>query len=183
MGTGFTRISQQLFQSEAVTFALIVAVAENGVIGREGELPWRLSSDLRYFKSVTMGKPIIMGRKTFDSIGRPLPGRTNIVVSRNPDFSFKGVDVFNRLEAAVSHAEGLVGAEIMVIGGAGLYEAALPTADRIYLTEVHFAVDGDVFFPSLDRVCWAETSRERHPAGEKDDHDHSFVILDRVTSV
>ena len=114
--------------SERMTIALIVAVAENGVIGRDGGLPWRLSGDLRYFKSVTMGKPIIMGRKTFESIGRPLPGRPNLVVSRNPEFRPEGVEVFGSLEAAVAHAETLPGDEAMVIGGAGLYEAALAIA-------------------------------------------------------
>ena len=166
-----------------MTVALIVAVAENGVIGREGGLPWRLSGDLRYFKSITMGKPIIMGRKTFQSIGHPLSGRPNLVVSRNPGFSFEGVDVFDGLEAAVVHAKDMAGTEVMVIGGAGLYKAALPIASRIYLTEVHVAVAGDVALPPFDRLCWVETSRERHPAGEKDDYDYSFVILDRAASV
>lgn len=169
-----------------MTVALIVAAAENGVIGRDGGLPWRLSGDLRYFKSVTMGKPIIMGRKTFESIGRPLPGRPNLVVSRNPDFSADGVEVFNDLEAAVAHAgtlvDDLADDDVMVIGGAGLYSAALAIAGRIYLTEVHAAVDGDVVFPVFDRADWVERSRERHPAGEKDEFDHSFVVLERVTS-
>lgn len=165
-----------------MTLALIVAVAENGVIGRDGGLPWRLSGDLRYFKAVTMGKPIIMGRKTFESIGRPLPGRPNLVVSRTPGFSCAGADVYQSLEAAIADAEGMGKGEVMVIGGAGLYEAALPIADRIYLTEVHAKVVGDVTFPAFDRGEWAETSRARHPAGEKDDHDHSFVIFERVTS-
>lgn len=165
-----------------MTVALIVAVAENGVIGRDGGLPWRLSGDLRYFKSVTMGKPIIMGRKTFDSIGRPLPGRPNIVISGNPGFTAEGVDVFGGLEDAVAHAEEMAAGEVMVIGGAGLYAAALDIADRIYLTEVHAAVDGDVTFPPFDRDGWTETSRTRESAGAKDDHDHSFVVLDRITS-
>lgn len=165
-----------------MTVALIVAVAENGVIGRDGGLPWRLSGDLRYFKSVTMGKPIIMGRKTFESIGRPLPGRRNIVVSGNPAFSAEGVDVFGGLDAAVARAQDLADAEVMVIGGAGLYADALAIADRIYLTEVHAVVEGDVTFPTFDRDSWVETSRTRQSAGEKDDHDHSFVVLDRVTT-
>jgi dihydrofolate reductase len=165
-----------------MTLALIVAVAENGVIGREGGLPWRLSGDLRYFKSVTMGKPIIMGRKTFESIGRPLPGRPNLVVSRNRGFAPEGVDVYGGLNAAIAHAKMLAVNEVMVIGGAGLYEAALVIADRIYLTEVHAAVAGDVTFPAIDRAKWLEISRERQPAGEKDDFDHSFVVLDRVTT-
>lgn len=166
-----------------MTVALIVAVAENGVIGREGGLPWRLSGDLRYFKAVTMGKPIIMGRKTFESIGRPLPGRPNLVVSRNRGFSSDGIEIFDGLDAAVAHAEGLGLGEVMVIGGAGLYEAALKLVDRIYLTEVHAAVEGDVTFPAFDRAGWTEMSRERHSASEKDDHDHSFVVFDRVKSV
>ncbi|MFT5486547.1 MAG: dihydrofolate reductase [Paracoccaceae bacterium] len=193
-GTGSTRISRRLSQfdpvdgagSQDVTVALIVAAAENGVIGRDGGLPWRLSGDLRYFKSVTMGKPIIMGRKTFESIGRPLPGRPNLVVSRNPDFSADGVEVFSDLEAAVAHAgtlvDDLADDDVMVIGGAGLYRAALAIAGRIYLTEVHAAVVGDVTFPAFDRADWVETSRERHSAGEKDEFDHSFVVLERVTS-
>ena len=129
-----------------------------------------------------MGKPVIMGRKTFESIGRPLPGRPNLVVSRNPDFSADGINVFDSLGAAVAHAETLTDYEMMVIGGAGLYGAALEIADRIYLTEVHAAVDGDVSFPTFDRRLWAETSRERHPTSEKDDCEHSFVVLDRVTT-
>ena len=165
-----------------MTLALIVAVAGNGIIGREGGLPWRLSGDLRYFKSVTMGKPIIMGRKTFESIGRPLPGRPNLVVSRNRGFAPEGVDVYGGLDAAVAHAKTLAGNEVMVIGGAGLYDAALVIADRIYLTEVHAAVAGDVTFPAFDRAKWLEISRQRQPAGEKDDFDHSFVVLDRVTT-
>lgn len=165
-----------------MSVALIVAMAENGVIGRDGELPWRLSGDLRYFKSVTMGKPIVMGRKTFESIGRPLPGRPNLVVSRNPDFAADGVAVFDGLASAVTHAEDLAGGEVMVVGGAGIYAAALEIADRIYLTEVHAEVNGDVSFPAFDRDRWVEASRDRQPAGDKDDYDHSFVVLERVTS-
>ena len=162
--------------------ALIVAVAQNGVIGRDGGLPWRLSNDLRYFKSVTMGKPIIMGRKTYQSIGRPLPGRPNIVVSRNPDFAADGTDVQTSLPGAVRHAATLPGDEAMIIGGAALYDEALSHANRIYLTEVHADVAGDVRFPAFDRGDWTEVSREIHPATEKDDFSHSFVVLERVTS-
>lgn len=162
--------------------SLIVAVAQNGVIGRDGGLPWRLSNDLRYFKSVTMGKPIIMGRKTYESIGRPLPGRPNIVVSRNPAFTADGIYVRPSLGAAVSHAATLPGGEAMIIGGAALYTDALETAGRIYLTEVHADVDGDVRFPAFDRLDWVEISREKHPASEKDDFAHSFVVLERNTT-
>ena len=160
--------------------SLIVAVAENGVIGRDGDLPWRLSSDLRYFKSVTMGKPIIMGRKTFQSIGRPLPGRPNFVVSRNPEFNADGITVFSSLGAAIGQARESGCKEVMIIGGAGIYEEGLSVADRIYLTQVHADVPGDVTFPVLDPTKWTGTSRERKTAGENDDHEHSFVVLDRI---
>ena len=161
--------------------SLIVAVSANGTIGRDGGLPWRLSNDLRYFKDVTMGKPIIMGRKTFESIGRPLPGRPNFVVSRNPHFTAPGVDVFGSLTSAIDAAKSQDAEEAMIIGGAALYEDGLGLADRIYLTEVHAEIDGDVSFPDLSTADWAEISRQRHAAGERDDYDHSFVVLDRVT--
>jgi len=162
--------------------SLIVAVAQTGVIGRGGGLPWRLSNDLRYFKSVTMGKPIIMGRKTFESIGRPLPGRPNIVVSRNPDFTVEGIDVRPGLAAAFSHAMTLSGDEAMIIGGAALYADALANAGRIYLTEVHADVEGDVRFPEIHPSDWVEIRREKHPESEKDDFAHSFVVLERNTT-
>jgi len=129
-----------------------------------------------------MGKPIIMGRKTYQSIGRPLPGRPNIVVSRNADFAADGTDVQTSLSDAVRHAATLPGDETMIIGGAALYEEALSHADRIYLTEVHADVEGDVRFPAFDRGDWIEISREIQPATEKDDFSHSFVVLERVTS-
>lgn len=186
MDTGSTRTYRPPSRSEQLDVALIVAVAQNGVIGRDGGLPWRLSNDLRYFKSVTMGKPVIMGRKTYQSIGRPLPGRPNIVVSRNPDFSANGVDVQASLPGAVRHAATLPGDEAMIIGGAALYDEALSHANRIYLTEVHADVTGDVRFPAFDRADWrsdwTEISREKHPVTEKDQFPHSFVVLERVTS-
>ena len=160
--------------------SLIVAVAENGVIGRDGDLPWRLSSDLRYFKSVTMGEPIIMGRKTFQSIGRPLPGRPNFVVSRNPEFNADGITVFSSLGAATGQAKESGCEEVLIIGGARIYEEGLSVADRIYLTQVHADVPGDVTFPAFDPTEWTRTSRERKTAGENDDHEHSFVVLDRI---
>ncbi len=162
--------------------ALIVAVAQNGVIGRDGGLPWRLSNDLRYFKAVTMGNPIIMGRKTYESIGRPLPGRPNIVVSRNPGFRADGVAVVPGLDEAVAHAGTLDGDKAMIIGGAGLYRDALSIVSRIYLTEVHADVDGDVLFPAFDRAAWSEISREKQPSSDRDEFEHSFVVLERVTS-
>jgi dihydrofolate reductase len=164
-----------------IDLALIVAVADNGVIGSNNALPWRLPEDMRHFKRVTMGKPIVMGRKTFESIGKPLPGRTNIVVTRNPSFKAAGVEVVPSLDAALAlamHTAGRDGAaEAVVIGGAQIYRAALPRADRLYLTEVHAAVEGDAVLPAIDWTQWREASRERHTAQP---FDYSFVRYERV---
>ncbi len=157
--------------------SLIVAMAANGVIGRDNRLPWHISEDLRYFKRVTMGKPLVMGRKTFQSIGKPLPGRPNIVVTRDPAWSSEGVQVAHSVAQALETARGLAaGGEVMVIGGAELFKAALATARRLYLTEVHRNYDGDVFFPDPDPASWREVSREDH-AG---DPAYSFVVLERL---
>lgn len=130
-----------------------------------------------------MDKPVVMGRKTYQSIGRPLPGRANVVVSRNPDFYAEGIDVRTSLPAAVRHARTLPGDEVMIIGGAALYADALALAERIYLTEIHADVDGDVRFPAFDRAEWTEISRERHEMTEKDEFPHSFVVLERAAIV
>ena len=163
--------------------SLVVAVAENGVIGRDNALPWRLSSDLKRFKAITMGKPIIMGRKTYESIGKPLPGRTNIVLTRDTGFHPEGVEVVHDMASAVAVAEAAARdggvSEIMVIGGVGIYELALPEADRIYLTEVHASPEGDAMFPPLDAGDWLEASREYHPAQPGETSACSFVVLDR----
>ncbi len=164
--------------------AIIVAVAENGVIGRGNDLPWRLPEDMKHFKRVTMGKPVIMGRKTWESIGRPLPGRHNIVITRNPSFAAEGADVVPSLEAALELAQGIAAAdgaaEAIVMGGAEIYRAALPRADRLYITEVHAAVEGDTFLPEIEWDQWQEASREFHaaepPAGGLD---YSFVRFER----
>ena len=159
-----------------MTLALIVAVAENGVIGRGNRLPWHLPEDLRYFKRVTMGKPVVMGRKTYQSIGRPLPGRPNIVVTRDAGFAAEGVHLAGSLDQALDLARSLAsGGEMIVIGGAELFNAVLPSADRLYLTEVHRAYEGDVFFPQLDPAVWREASREDHPG----DPSYSFVVLEK----
>ncbi len=155
---------------------MIVAVAENGVIGRDGDLPWRIPADLKFFKETTTGHPIVMGRKTHQSIGRALPGRTNIVVTRDPDFAGDDIVVAGDLEAALAAAGDAD--EVMVIGGAQIYELALPHAERIYLTQVHIAADGDVCFPEIDRGSWRETARVDHPA-EGDTPAFSFVTLER----
>lgn len=164
--------------------AIIVAAAENGVIGRDNGLPWHLPEDLRYFKRVTMGKPIVMGRRTFESIGRPLPGRSNIVISRNADFSHPGVQVVASLDEAMAVggdiADAEEAAEIVVIGGAQLYRQAMAMASRLYITEVHASVEGDVTLPAIHWRNWREISRERHAASEGNPFDYSFVVYDRV---
>jgi dihydrofolate reductase len=168
-----------------IELAIIVAVAENGVIGRHNALPWRLPEDLRYFKRVTMGKPIVMGRKTFESIGRPLPGRTNIVITRNPGFAAEGVEVVSSLQQALELAGDIAridgSRELVVIGGAEIYAAALPQAHRLYITEVHASVEGDAFLPELDWSSWREVSRARHAAVEPNPFAYSFVVYERLS--
>ena len=165
--------------------ALIVAAAENDVIGRDNKLPWHLPEDLGYFKRVTMGKPIVMGRKTFESIGRPLPGRTNIVISRNPEFEAAGVLVVASLDEALGLAAevaGEAGARALVAtGGAEIYRLAIPRADRLYVTEVHADIEGDARLPDVAWAEWEETRRDRHAAAENS-HDFSFVVYDRRKS-
>jgi dihydrofolate reductase len=163
--------------------ALVVAMAKNRAIGRDGNLPWHLSSDMRYFRKITMGKPIIMGRLTFLSLGRALPGRTNIVLTRNAAFEAPGAIMAYNLEEAFDvarkeAAKAGVG-EIMVIGGEDVFRAVLPQASRIYLTEVDAEPKADTWFPALDGREWREVSREDHPEGPKDDHAFSFVVLER----
>ena len=153
--------------------SLVVAMARNRVIGRNNALPWRLPAELAHFKRVTMGHPIIMGRKTYESIGKPLPGRMNIVVSRNPGFRAPGCTVVDSLEAAYKAAGDAD--EVSIIGGTSLFEASLPTADCIHLTEVEAEVDGDTWFPHFDRSRWQEREIERHPADER--HAYPFRIL------
>jgi dihydrofolate reductase len=156
---------------------IVVAAAENDVIGRRNELPWRLPADLRRFKALTLGKPVLMGRRTYQSIGRPLPGRLNLVLSRSADFSAEGCTIVADLKAARRAAAG----EIMVIGGAEIYRQCLPSTSRIHLTLVHTRVeDGDTFFGGWRGSEWREISRERHEADDKNSWAYSFVTLDRV---
>ena len=162
--------------------SLIVAMARNRVIGREGGLPWHISADLRKFKAVTMGKPMIMGRKTFESIGRPLPGRTNIVVTRRGDFQAEGTIVVHAFDEARHKAAEIAQAddieEIMVIGGAEIYSIALPIADRLYLTEVKSDASGDTLFPAFDHADWRENDRVDCPP-EGETPGYAFVVLDK----
>ena len=166
-----------------VRIAMIVAMAENRVIGRDNQLPWYLPNDLKYFKAVTMGKPIIMGRKTYESIGKPLPGRTNIVVTTQQDFAAKGVKVAHSVEEALTLARSVAivdGAEeVMIIGGAQLYTEMLGTVERLYLTQVHADVEGDARFPELDLSLWEVRSREDFASEGPNPYDYSFVVYGR----
>lgn len=158
----------------------VVAIAENGVIGDRGKIPWRIADDMRHFKAVTMGKPFIVGRKTWDSFPKkPLPGRTNIVVTRDRAFAAEGAVVVHSLDAALAHAQSENPAEIVIAGGADIYDALRARATRIHLTEVHAAFEGDSRLPPFERTEWRETTREDHatPEGLR----YSFVTLERVT--
>ncbi len=159
------------------TITLIVAVADNGVIGRDNTLPWHLPDDLKRFKRLTMGKPIVMGRKTFDSIGKPLPGRQNIVVTRDTNYRRDGVTVVHDADAAL-RAAGAV-PEIMVIGGAELFRTLLPRAGRLHLTRVHGNIDGDVVWPALDERAWRVVERESHSADERHAWPMTFEVWER----
>jgi dihydrofolate reductase len=166
-----------------VPLALILARADNGVIGRGGGLPWHLSGDLKFFKAQTLGKPVVMGRKTFQSIGRPLPGRPNLVITRDPACRPEGVEVFADVETALTRAQGLAAesgaSEIMVIGGGQIYALTLPLARRVYLTEVHATVEGDTRFASLDPDEWREVRRDPPISGGAGQPDFSIVVLER----
>ncbi|MDE2111437.1 MAG: dihydrofolate reductase [Alphaproteobacteria bacterium] len=162
-----------------MTISLILARADNGVIGSKGALPWRLPDDMRRFKALTMGKPCIMGRKTWESLPkRPLPGRTNIVVTRNAAFAAEGAAVAQSFDAALAIARKENPSEIMVIGGAEIYAAALPRAGRIHLTEIHAVFDGDARMPAFDKKIWRETAREDHAAA--DGVAYSYVTLEHI---
>lgn len=164
--------------------ALVVAVSENGVIGANGGLPWRLPSDLKRFRALTWGKPLLMGRRTFESIGRPLPGRTSVVVSADPAFGPpEGVLKGTTLEEALALADGAADAmgadEIMVIGGERVFRETLPFARTLHLTQVHAVPEGDVHFPAFDLARWRETAREGPLRGERDEAAFTYVTLER----
>ena len=159
--------------------ALVVAQAANRVIGRQNKLPWHLSEDLRHFRRITMGKPVIMGRKTYESIGQPLSGRRNIVLSGRPDWQVPGVEVASNLAEALQIACQQPAEEIMIIGGARVYAQALPIADRVYLTQVHRELEGDAWFPELDSDCWSTVS-VTSGCDEQSGVEYSFFTLDRL---
>ncbi len=161
----------------------MVAVSDNQVIGKDNSLPWRLSNDLKWFKKTTMGKPVIMGRKTFQSLPGLLPGRPHIVITRDRHFTAKGAVVVNSLEDALiageSAARQIDANEMVIIGGAEIYHLALSKLDRVYLTRVHATIEGDTFFPDLDPSQWVELSCDFYNKSDKDMFDHSFVLLER----
>lgn len=165
--------------------SMIVAVAENGVIGKDNDLPWRLSSDLKYFKQVTGGKPVLMGRKTWESLPRrPLPNRPNIVITRDASYVADGAHVVASVEEAIAKARALLstgdGEEAVIMGGAQIYKAGYAFADRLYYTQVHANVEGDTYFDDVDLSEWREVSRDRQAAGEKDSSDYSLIVYDRI---
>lgn len=173
-----------LAASSPLPLALIVAVAENGVIGHQGTMPWHLSSDLKRFRALTWGKPLIMGRRTFQSIGKPLPGRTSIVISADPDFVVpegvvKVANLPAALHAAAEAAQVLGADEAMVIGGSRVFADTLPLAQTLHLTQVHAQPEGDVFFPVFDRTLWHEQDRDSPPPGHKDTAPFTYVTLVR----
>ncbi|WP_432455948.1 type 3 dihydrofolate reductase [Agarivorans sp. QJM3NY_29] len=158
--------------------AMIAAMAKGRVIGLDNQMPWHLPADLKHFKTVTMGKPVVMGRLTYESIGRPLPGRLNIVVSRNPHLSIEGVTVVNQLEDALQLVADQ--AEVMIIGGANIYQQCLALADKLYLTLIDKDLEGDAYFPDYTQYQWQEMAREQHPADDKNPHPYEFINLHRL---
>jgi len=158
--------------------SIIVAASTNNVIGAAGDLPWRLSDDLKRFKTITMGKPIVMGRKTWDSIGHPLPGRQNIVISRQANFVAEGCEVVASTDEAIAATGGAD--EVMVIGGSQVYSLFLPAAERLYLTRVHAEVAGDAFFPDIDELEWRLVDDESHSADDRNAFDFSFRTYERA---
>jgi dihydrofolate reductase len=160
--------------------SLIAAMARNRVIGKDNAMPWHLPADLAHFKRVTMGKPVIMGRNTYESIGFPLPGRKNVVISRNPDFQPEGCVVVSSIDAALAECADI--AEVMIIGGGQLYRAMLPHADRLYLTLIDVELDGDTQFPDYTGYGWKAVDTEHYAADERNQYDLEFVTLDREVS-
>jgi dihydrofolate reductase len=170
-----------------IALVLIAAVAENGIIGQGGRLPWRLKADLRHFRAVTMGKPLVMGRKTFESMGKPLDGRTNIVVSRNPHFAAPGVLVAPSIEAALAAARGDAlrrsADAVFVIGGADVYAHTIALADRLVITRVRLRPEGDAIFPAIDPALWHEVERKGHEPGPDDAAGCDFLVYERRAGV
>ncbi len=159
--------------------SIIAAMGNKQVIGIDNKLPWKLPADMKFFRTKTMGKPVIMGRKTYESIGKPLPGRTNIIITRDSGFHAQGCIVTHSLEEALQQAK--TAKEAMIIGGASLYKQALPLAQRFYLTKVHADFAGDSYFPEFDPQEWITTERTDHNSDEDNEYDYSFIVMDKKT--
>lgn len=163
--------------------SILVAASQNNVIGKNNQLPWHLPNDLKYFKNLTWGMPILMGRKTFESIGKALPGRKSIVITRNNNWLHEDVEVVHSIEEAIKKAGSFGVKEIFVIGGAEIFKTALPEADRIYLTRIHHDFDGDVYFPEVSENEWRLSSSRHCKADEKNAYDHTYQIWQRKTDL
>ena len=159
------------------SLSIITAMDQNRLIGRDNALPWHLPADLAFFKKTTLGKPILMGRKTYESIGRPLPGRQNIIISRDPEYHMEGCDSATSIEQALSMIENHP--EAMLIGGSSLYQQTIDLADKLYITYIHSQFEGDAWFPEIPLQNWIESAREDHFADDKNSYDYSFVTYSR----
>lgn len=164
--------------------SIIVAMSENHVIGKDGSLPWHLPGDLAHFKKTTMGRPIIMGRKTFDSLGRPLPGRVNIIVTRNPSYHVDGAVVANSVNSALDQARAAAGddGEIFILGGAEIYRQVMPSVDRMIITHVHAHCDGDTFFPEFDPAQWRITEQVHHDKDQHNTYAYTICTYERINN-
>lgn len=165
--------------AEKTILSLLVAVGENNVIGKDNQLPWHMPNDLKYFKNLTWGMPILMGRKTFESIGKPLPGRKSIVITRSKEWQWEGVEVVHSVEEAIAKARDHDIKEIFVIGGAEIFATSFDQADRIYLTRIHHAFDGDVYFPEVSEKEWQLVKSHLSPKDDKNLYDHTFQVWER----
>lgn len=159
--------------------SLIWAMDENRVIGKENQLPWHLPEDLKFFKRTTMGHPIAMGRKTHESIGRPLPGRENIIITRSLDYKSEDCTVLHSIDEFISYSKGLIANEIFVIGGAEVFHSVFPYADKLYITKIHHTFDGDTYFPEIDMSGWRQTFSEPGIKDENNPYDYEFFIFER----
>ena len=166
-----------------IAISIVVGIANNNVIGMSGGMPWHLSSDLKRFKQITLGNPIIMGRKTYESIGRPLPGRLNIVITRNEGYGTEGIEIVGDLDVAIVRAQEWAAEnssrEICIIGGGEIYRQALPQCDRLHVTHIDASPDGDTLFPEIDEKIWSKTHQKRHSFGEKDTAATRYVVYER----
>ena len=163
-----------------ITISAIVAMAENRVIGKNNQLPWRLPADLRHFKAITTGHPVLMGRKTYESIGKPLPNRTNIIMTRNPSYQAPGCIVVTSIQGAIQSAISTKSLELFIIGGEEIYKQFLPYIQKMYLTLIHHTFEGDAFFPEINWEEWNETNHEDHPADNENPYSYRFITLEKV---